>query len=753
MSTPPKISVLMAVYNGAVYLREAIDSVLAQTYRDFEFVIVDDGSSDESVRIVRSYADPRIKLHVSARNMGQTTALNVGLRLCAGEYVARMDGDDICRPDRFARQVSALDADPQLGIVGSAVWIVDGRGRTLDFSPQPESDATIRFVSLTRNPFHHPTVMIRRRVLTENRLEFDERFQANQDFELWTRLLPVTRAANLSQALLSYRVHGSNISVKRLAEQQRMSIDFCRKRQRDEGVPELSIEILYQIFDALHGSRIVGSNRIDDATRAIDTFLKLAETCTRNIAARRWAASLTLRALVLRRVAGGRTAFIARALRLSANAPIGFLAANLPTAIFRGIRWFDKPPPVEKSLMVVVASLRVGGTERHIGAVLPELARAGWKVVVRRTGVDGPIGDVLRANGIEIVDADISTDMTAWLPPVIRGIVAYLIHAIPMALDIRRRRPAVVHAFLPGPSTIAGIACFLACHRPFVASRRALNLYQASNPRAALLERLVMQRADAILGNSRAVIDDLKSERYDPNRLALIYNGVPPAGQVKPRKEFRACEGWSEDEIAIVIVANLLAYKGHLDLIEALANLPPDLPRWTLNIVGRDDGEGTAINALILALGMQSRIRFLGARDDVASILAASDIAVSASHEEGFSNSVIEAMAAGLPVVATAAGGTIDAIEDGNTGFLVPIHDPAAMAHAISVLIGDAEKRARFGVAASERVRRYFSLLACVRKYTTLYTGLSMAPQTRPSDLIPDPILDEATTNKPNPSL
>ncbi len=732
----------MAVYNGAVYLREAIDSVLAQTYRDFEFVIVDDGSSDESVRIVRSYADPRIKLHVSARNMGQTTALNVGLRLCAGEYVARMDGDDICRPDRFARQVAALDADPELGIVGSAVWIVDGRGRTLDFSPQPEFDATIRFVSLTRNPFHHPTVMIRRRVLTENQFEFDERFQANQDFELWTRLLPVTLAANLSQALLSYRVHGSNISVKRLAEQQRMSIDFCRTRQRDEGVPELSPEILYQIFDALHGSRIVGGNRIEDAARAIDTFLELAETYARNIAARRWAASLTLRALVLRRVAGGRTAFVARALRLSANAPIGFLAANLPTAIFRSIRWFDQPPPVEKSLMVVVASLRVGGTERHIGAVLPELARAGWKVVVRRTGVDGPIGDVLRAHGIEIVDADISTDMTAWLPPVIRGVVAYLIHAVPMARDIRRRRPAIVHSFLPGPSTIAGIACLLARHKPFIVSRRALNLYQANNPRAALLERFVMRGANVILGNSRAVMRDLADEGHDPSRFALIYNGVPPTGEVTLRTAFRAREGWSEVEIAIVIVANLLSYKGHLDLIEALALLPSDLSNWTLNIVGRDDGEGAAMTARILALGLQSRVRFLGARDDVASILAASDIAVSASHEEGFSNSVIEAMAAGLPVVATAVGGSVDAVADGITGYLVSVRSPIELGEALARLIADGDERVRLGSAGLARVKSHFSLDACVQSYSSLYAGILLTPNVRPGDLVPRPNLD-----------
>jgi glycosyltransferase involved in cell wall biosynthesis len=232
MSAPPKISVLMAVYNGAVYLREAIDSVLAQTYRDFEFIIVDDGSSDESVRIVRSYADPRIKLHASLQNMGQTTALNVGLRLCQGEYVARMDGDDICRPDRFARQVAALDADPALGIVGSAVWIVDAAGKHLDYVPQPTGDGAIRFVAMTRNPFHHPTVMWRNAAFSSRDLTFDERYQANQDLDLWARALPSIRAANLRAPLLSYRVHGTNISVLRAAEQRRLTLEFCARIQR-----------------------------------------------------------------------------------------------------------------------------------------------------------------------------------------------------------------------------------------------------------------------------------------------------------------------------------------------------------------------------------------------------------------------------------------------------------------------------------------------------------------------------------------
>jgi glycosyltransferase involved in cell wall biosynthesis len=744
MSTP-RVSVLMTVYNGAAYLRESIDSVLAQTYRDFEFVIVDDGSSDESARIVRSYADPRIKLHVAPHNLGQTTALNVGLRLCVGEFVARMDGDDVCHPERFARQIAALDADPALGIVGSAVTIVDGRGRPLDFSPQLESDAAIRFVSLTRNPFHHPTVVMRRRTLLDHGLEYDERFQANQDFELWSRLLTATRAANLPQALLRYRVHGSNISVKRLAEQQRTSIEFCRKRQLDEGMAPLDAQTLFGIFDALHGSRIVGIERLADAGPAIDAFLTLAETRAADTDSRRWATSLAMRALVLRRVGRGRAALAARALRLSIRVPIDLVVANAPTLFFRSIRAFDAPPAEERSLMVVVASLRVGGTERHIGAILPELARAGWKIVVRRTGADGPIGDRLRASGIEVIDADISTDRLRWLPPLLRGLIAYLVHAVPMALDIRRRRPAIVHAFLPGPTIIAGFACAIARHRPFVASRRALNHYQATNPRAAWIERLVLARADAILGNSRAVMRDLAGEGHDPSRFALIYNGAPPAGEIVPRTVFRAREGWASGEIAMVIVANLLAYKGHLDLVEALAVLPPDLPHWTLNIVGRDDGEGAAVTARAAALGLREHVRLLGPRDDVGVILAASDIAVSASHEEGFSNSVIEAMAAGLPVVATAAGGSMDAVADGVTGRLVPVRAPEKLAAALAELIADQGKRARFGAAGAERARSHFSLDACVRNYMSLYGGLSLAPHARPSDLVPDTKFEAAS--------
>jgi glycosyltransferase involved in cell wall biosynthesis len=748
VSQAPKFSVLMTMYNGAPFLRAAVESVLGQTLADFEFVVVDDGSTDESVRIVRAFGDPRIRLHVSDHNLGQTTALNVGLRLCRGDYVARMDADDVCRFDRLARQAAALDADPALGIVGSAVRIIDALGRPLDLSTQPLDDATIRFVSLTRNPFHHPTVAIRRRVLLDHGLEYDERFQANQDFELWTRLLPLTHAANLPQTLLDYRVHGANISVVRLAEQQRTSVDFCRKRQIDEGIESpIDSKSLYEIFDAIHGSRIVGEPRVEDASRSVRAFLDLAAVHARAPAAQRWAAGLAVRAALLGRVGRARVDILARSHRLCASAAVETVRMSVPTLYFRARRALDAPSPDPRTLAIVVASLRVGGTERHLGAVLPALAREGWRITVIRTGADGPIGALLRSAGIEVIGVDTNNERVAWLPSPLRGLVAYVMQAWPIARAIARRNAAIVHAFLPGPTVVAAIACAFARKPTFLSSRRALNLYQKQNPRSALLEKLALGRARAILGNSRAVMRDLEFEGYAASRVTLLANGIPPnIDTPSPRAMVRAKEGWPEDEVVVVIVANLLPYKGHLDLIEAAARLPADLPRWSLCLVGRDDGAGGEIAARAAAFGLAHRVRFLGERADVAALLGASDIAVSASHEEGFSNSVIEAMAEELPVVGTAVGGTTDAILDGETGLLVPPREPDAMARALAALIADPARRRELGVAARARATRHFSLSACVRNYSALYSGLVRAPAARPSDLVTAPDFGKAET-------
>jgi len=330
MSGTPKVSVLMAVYNGAVYLREAIDSVLAQTYRDFEFVIVDDGSRDTTHSILASYTDERLRIVTLASNKGHTTALNEGWRACRGEYVARMDGDDICHPERLARQAAMLEADPGLGIVGSAVWIVDMAGRRLDYVPQPTSDGAIRFVAMTRNPFHHPSVMWRRSVFAARDLVFDERYQANQDLELWSRALPVMRAANSREPLVSYRVHGTNISVLRAAEQRRLTLTFCARIQRATLADEVCAgPALANVLGALYAAPIDGAGD-PDVVAAIGSLRDLRDRAATMLPASRGEIADWFAYLALSGVAGP-----GKPSRLS---NIGAVCAMDPLAIARALR-------------------------------------------------------------------------------------------------------------------------------------------------------------------------------------------------------------------------------------------------------------------------------------------------------------------------------------------------------------------------------------------------------------------------------
>ncbi len=323
--TAPRLSVLMTVFNAGAFLGPAMDSVLAQDFGDFEFVIVDDGSTDGSVARMRSVSDPRIRLYVNERNLGQTPSLNIGLRLCRGAYIARLDADDLCLPGRFRRQVAFLDAHPDIGIVGGSVRTIDADGRMMERSPLPTDDDALRWLSMTRNPFHHPSVTLRRDLIERTGHYFDEQYGANQDYDLWDRLLAHTRIANLADDVLAYRVHGNNISVLRLGEQQAMSLRFGMRRIAAEAGIGVTPEELAGIYAAVHGSRIVCGTVPAPPARALDVLLDLTDAYLARRpqaqSARRLAGALALRAWLVRPLGAARLRLLARILRLSARAP------------------------------------------------------------------------------------------------------------------------------------------------------------------------------------------------------------------------------------------------------------------------------------------------------------------------------------------------------------------------------------------------------------------------------------------------
>jgi glycosyltransferase involved in cell wall biosynthesis len=205
----PDISVVMPVYNGEKYLKEACDSVLNQSYENFEFIIVNDGSTDESESIIMQYDDPRIR-YVRQANTGIGGALHNGCNLARGKYVARMDADDICSPNRFQIQKNFLDVYEDYVLVGHAVTYIDEFGKSLGRSFPYTSDRAIRKKFDLGSPICHPSVMMR--LSAYNSCGGYKKLELLEDLNLWMELSKYGKVANLNTPLLNYRVLGGSIS-------------------------------------------------------------------------------------------------------------------------------------------------------------------------------------------------------------------------------------------------------------------------------------------------------------------------------------------------------------------------------------------------------------------------------------------------------------------------------------------------------------------------------------------------------------
>jgi glycosyltransferase involved in cell wall biosynthesis len=203
--THPTVSVIMPVYNGADYLREALDSIFAQTFEQFELIVIDDGSTDSSEEILKQYSDSRLRLFFQP-NSGLAATLNRGIELAQGQYIARMDQDDISRPERFAKQVAFLEKNPRCALLGTWAEIWEVRVKTERIHAHPTDNATLRFELLFNNPFAHSSVMLRREaVMQVGGYSTDPSRQPPEDYELWSRLARHYELANLPEVLHIYR--------------------------------------------------------------------------------------------------------------------------------------------------------------------------------------------------------------------------------------------------------------------------------------------------------------------------------------------------------------------------------------------------------------------------------------------------------------------------------------------------------------------------------------------------------------------
>ncbi len=224
----PKISIIMPVYNGGNYLRTAIDSILSQTFKDFEFIIIDDGSVDRSVEIVKSYNDKRIKFVQNENNIGIALTMNKGLQLARGEYVARMDCDDISLPKRFAEQVKFMDQHQSIGICGSWVKVIgDNHEYIWKYETDPQK---IKICLLFVCSLASPTVIMRRALLVRHDLHFQHLDVVAEDYDLWTRAVQFFDICNIPKVLLLYRIHQNNNTKRVMSEVKNSAQEINRKQ-------------------------------------------------------------------------------------------------------------------------------------------------------------------------------------------------------------------------------------------------------------------------------------------------------------------------------------------------------------------------------------------------------------------------------------------------------------------------------------------------------------------------------------------
>lgn len=223
------ISVVMPAYNAEKYIGEAIESILNQTYTNFEFIIINDGSTDRTKEIIKSYNDSRIVYLENEKNSGIVVTLNKGLDYANGDYIARMDADDIALPERFMKQINYMEKNKDVGVLGTGI-IIFGEGIDEKLYPFASNYKQAKADLFFNSSLAHPTVMIRKTVLTEYKLVYEEEYNGLEDFVLWWRIAQVAKVNSLKEPLLYYRKHVSQITKTRSEQFYNKYNKFIKER-------------------------------------------------------------------------------------------------------------------------------------------------------------------------------------------------------------------------------------------------------------------------------------------------------------------------------------------------------------------------------------------------------------------------------------------------------------------------------------------------------------------------------------------
>jgi glycosyltransferase involved in cell wall biosynthesis len=706
MPDAPLVTVLLAVRDGEAFVRAALASVLGQTMSSLELLVVDDASSDGTPAILASVDDQRVRVLRNDERLGLAGALNRGLDEARGQYVARLDADDVAMPRRLEVQLARLRTAPPIAVVGSGAFELDSGGRVGRVHVLPGGPVGVRWAALFSSPFLHPGVLVERELLERHALRYDPSFEESEDYDLWSRLLEVGDGDNVAEPLVLYRVHPEQASQRRRELQRECQLRVAR-RAIAAVAPTLTADEVELAWRVGVGEAVAPG---DDGS-GVDAYVRLLEAFEQRTgrAARPHAAHALLR------FADGlpptrRARAAATALRLDPALPAHIVERRSERRRAADVRpeadaWlrriagddagpvrvaavFPEPTPYRAPLLDRVAAQPE--IDLTVVYAADTVASRTWRVEPKHRAV------FLRGVRIPGADRVLHHDY-----PVTPGVVGALTDA----------RPDVV--VVSGWSTFAAQAAITWCGLkgvPYVLVVESHDEGPRSGWRRTVKGTVVppiVERAAGLLVTGTLARDSMIARGARAERVRVFANtvDVEAFGQrvdrlADRRRELREALGGAADDVIVLSVARLAREKGLHTLIRAVAAVESsDL----LLVIAGDGPERERLATLARELGV--RLVLTGDVDweRVVELYAAADVFALLSEREPWAVVVNEAAACGLPLVLTdRVGAAHDLLRDGENGRLVRAGDVQAAADALRELAADPELRRARGARSRE---------------------------------------------------
>ena len=680
MTAPPRtseplVSVVIPAHNAARFIRDTLESALAQTYPHVEVIVVDDGSTEPMRAMVDAYGD-RVR-YVVQDHRGPSSARNRGIQLSKGEYIAFLDADDLWVPDKLEAQVDLLERQPRMGLVYSAVTRIDNDGQPCagGDSRRPGPSGRIVEALFMQNFIPTSTVIVRKACFNAVGLfEGTAGAVPGQDYDMWLRIAERYDVAFVPRPLAKYRVHAAGISKRTAQAYQAEQAVVNRTLERHGGPRGEWRRLVRRRYGQLHfewGEEYFSNGEYREARTQFRKSLRWTP----------W--RLRVSGYWLSTLFGWRAVAALRRLKRTRN-------------VHSVVR-----------VLHLLNTLDTGGAERVVLNLAMRIDRGRFTLLVCSLGGAGDLAGEFRRLGVPVfaMHRRAGIDPSLW---------------IRLARLCRRERIDVLHTHNATPWLYGGLAARLAgtvlCHTEHS------NLF----PRQRALmtaERVLARFTRVVFAVSDKVRRQLVEQQGLPTgKVVAVVNGIETNATAAGLdvRAARAALGLNGAQQVIGTVGRLVPVKDHGTLLAAFQRVLTRFPAARLVIVG-DGPERGRLARRAAELGIAERVMWLGQRRDVRELLQVFDVFVLSSVSEGMPLTVLEAMAAGKPVVATNVGGVREAVVNGTTGLLVPPSSPERLADAVEVLLADRAMRHAFGDRARRRAEERFDLSGMVRQYEAAY--------------------------------